>query len=135
MHNLKDETLEYMFWQHLKVEDIDWIGGKDFTIPVDVFFELADTNYDSGYGTREVAGDLRIVFKTGQIMTRWEYDGAEGWETWNFRKPDVERTDIVLTSRQMEEKYKSNDWWWADTHTLWDLNLSRPLDWEDRYEG
>ena len=134
MRNLKDETLDYMSYRQKTVEDIDWVGGDDFSIPVDVFFKLADTMYDSGFGTAEVAQDLKIVFKDGSAFVRHEYDGAECWKYVNFRKPDVERTDIVLTSRQMEKKYKNEGWWWADTHSLWDLNLSRPLDWEDTYE-
>ena len=134
MRNLKDETLDYMSYRQKTVEDIDWVGGDDFSIPVDVFFELADTMYDSGFGAAEVAQDLKIVFKDGSAFIRDEYDGAESWKYVNFRKPDVERTDIVLTSCQMEKKYKNEDWWWADTHSLWDLNLSRPLDWEDKYE-
>lgn len=123
MRNLKDETLDYMSYRQKTVEDIDWVGGDDFSIPVDVFFELADTMYDSGFGAAEVAQDLKIVFKDGSAFVRREYDGSEYWKYVNFRKPDIERTDMVLTSRQMEEKYKNEDLWWIDTHSLLDLNF------------
>lgn len=116
MYNLKDETLEFMMYKGKTIEDIDWVGGDDFFIPVDVFFELANTMYDNGFGFAEVAQDLKIVFKDGSAFVRHEYDGAEGWKYMKFRKPEVKRTDVVLTSRQTKKKF--NHAWWIDTSTL-----------------
>ena len=43
------------------------------------FCTFADVEYDSGYGSQEVARDLTIVFKDGGQMWRQGYDGSESW--------------------------------------------------------
>lgn len=50
------------------------------------FLKSLDFKYDNGYGLQEVFGT--IVFNNHTWLTRWEYDGSEGWElhscpTWN----------------------------------------------------
>jgi len=42
------------------------------------FLDTLDFEYDAGYGLQEVFGT--IWFVDGTWMTRWEYDGSEGWE-------------------------------------------------------
>jgi hypothetical protein len=62
-------------------EDISFIGsiesGHSCTWPE--FKELADFEYDSGYGAQKVATDLKIIFLDGSSMWRHEYDGSEWW--------------------------------------------------------
>lgn len=104
--NLKKETLEAMQGYGKTIDDIDWIGSKDFSIPTDLFFKLADVEYDNGYGSPEVAQDLMIVFKDNSAMYRWEYDGSEWWNYISFKKPEVERNDIfALTIGQVSDDY------------------------------
>lgn len=61
----------------------------------DDFKKIADFNYDNGYGSVEVSRLLKIVFKDGSWLERWEYDGAECWvykET-----PNIPEIQIPLT--------------------------------------
>ena len=39
--------------------------------------ELDKIDYDDGYGTQELFGV--VVFNDGTWLSRWEYDGSEGW--------------------------------------------------------
>ena len=43
------------------------------------FTELANIEYDAGFGGQEVACDLIIVFSDKTVMRRREYDGSEWW--------------------------------------------------------
>lgn len=86
MKNLLKET-EVVLKKHGKTwDDVQWVGGDDFAIPVNNFIEVArKTDYDNWYGSPRVAIDLHIV-GDGWYMERQEYDGAEYWE---FRQPPV----------------------------------------------
>ena len=78
--NLLTETAQVMSAHGKTANDISWIGGRDFYINTEDFFLFAkDVDYDSGYGSAEVATDLVIVFKDGSWLSRGEYDGAEFW--------------------------------------------------------
>lgn len=79
MINLKDETLEVLEGYAYTVEDIEWVGSENYEIPVDRFFELADQEYDKGYGSEKVCTDLVIFMKDGFWFERDSYDGAEWW--------------------------------------------------------
>lgn len=47
--------------------------------------------YDNGYGAQEHYGE--IFFHNGLKAVRYEYDGAESWETLDFRLPDFLKAD------------------------------------------
>ena len=72
--NLKNETLEILHNNGKSPEDVRWVRCKDFSIPVPLFWELANQEYDSGYGA-QVADDL-IVVGDGFWLQRHEYDGS-----------------------------------------------------------
>lgn len=112
--NLKEETLEILEVNGKSKEDVRWVGGADFSIPLSEFWTLADQEYDSGYGGQEVAEDL-IVVGEDFWLERHEYDGAEWWE---FKEmptiPSEERSVKTLTGR-------SSGQWWA---TLKQINKS-----------
>lgn len=120
MRNLKDETLQLMKYLNLTIDDIDWVGGSGFTIPVDLFFKLADVEYEEVSNIQEVADDLRIVFKDGTVFTRHYLAHVDGWLATKHTHPDVERTDITaLTCRQIEqdkkeELYRYSYYSWLD---------------------
>lgn len=100
MANLKKETLEDLKDGGYKPEDIEWVGCNDFTIPTDLFWKLADYEYDSGFGSQEVATDLIIVLKDGSYLERHEYDGSEWWELKRSpKKPQAHRDDIKYVVR------------------------------------
>ena len=55
------------------------------------FAELAKgVNYYRGVGLDEISPDLTILFRDNTWLTRWEYDGSEGWQ---YHCPPTIRTD------------------------------------------
>ena len=95
MANLKRETLNDMKRYRKTIDDIEWIGGSNFSIPVNLFFELADVEYRSDSSSQEVAYDLRIVFKDNSVMYRRESNGMEWWGYMDLNPHKVERDDII----------------------------------------
>ena len=80
MSNLKIETLEMLESHCYTVNDIEWVGSDAYEISQGCFWELADREYDSGYGSEEVCIDLIIGMKDGSWFERENYDGAEWWK-------------------------------------------------------
>ena len=80
MAELIQETKDFMDALGYTKEDIQWIGGDDFTVPIDCFWNASPQFYESGYGWPEAATDLKIVFKDNTWLERAEYDGSEWWE-------------------------------------------------------
>lgn len=79
--NLGEETIKALQDKGYNMSDILWIGGQDFRIPADNFWEVADrTAYNNHYGAQEVALDIIIAMKDGSWFDRSEYDGAEFWQ-------------------------------------------------------
>ena len=89
MTNLLEET-EYALKQYnKKPSDIDWIGSKDGKYAIDwkQFENLAASiDYNSDFGAQEIACDLVVVFKDGDWLSRYEYDGSEAWELQSLPK-------------------------------------------------
>lgn len=79
MAELIQETKDFIAALGYTKNDIQWIGGQDFAIPIDCFWDATPQIYDAGYGWAEVAEDLKIVFKDNSWIERFEYDGAEHW--------------------------------------------------------
>lgn len=80
MPNLYSETDEMLSRFGYSWDDVDWVGGKKYRVPIANFIEVAkETEYDSGYGSPEVATDLVIVLNNGTWFSRAEYDGSEWW--------------------------------------------------------
>lgn len=96
--NLLYETIETLYGFGKTIDDVQWIGSKNITIPVENFLEIANQSYDSGYGTPMVADDLVIV-GDGWWLERYEYDGAERWIFKTApKKPSIERkVDRVIS--------------------------------------
>ena len=80
MRNLFKETENILNRNGKTFDDVVSIQGNDFAITVDNFIKVAkETNYDSGYGSQEVATDIKII-GDGWWLERAEYDGSEWWE-------------------------------------------------------
>lgn len=79
MIDLIQETKNYMASLGYKKEDIAWIGGRQFAVPINCFWDCPPQMYDPGYGSVHVAIDLTIVFKDNTWLERQEYDGSEWW--------------------------------------------------------
>lgn len=84
--NLLAETIDAIADSGHEVCQIVFIGSLDsgHQCSWEEFERLADREYDSGYGSAEVATDLVIAFSDQTYMTRGEYDGSEWWE---YNKP------------------------------------------------
>lgn len=79
--NFLDETMNKLEKFGYTKDDIDWIGARNFQIPIKEFFTVArNTDYNNGYGIVQIPGDLVIVMKDGSWFSREEYDGSEWWK-------------------------------------------------------
>ncbi|CZA57387.1 hypothetical protein [Streptococcus suis] len=80
MTNLWEETIEVLKEHGKTFDGVRFIQGNDFKITKENFENVAKkTNYDSGYGSTNVATDLVVVGKNWWLE-RGEYDGAEWWD-------------------------------------------------------
>ena len=102
--NLLEETIGELKENGKSEDDVVWIGTKDIKISWDNFKEIADVNYDAGFGSSKVAGDLLIVGK-GFWMERCEYDGSEWWE---FRMAPAEPKETVKIKALTIQQAKDN---------------------------
>lgn len=81
MTNLLEETKYDIKQSGHEIKDVVYIGAQDgHSCTWPEFEKLADAEYNSGFGSPEVATDLLIVFSDGQYLKRAEYDGSEWWE-------------------------------------------------------
>jgi hypothetical protein len=80
--NLLSETREDIRRSGHTVDQVTFIGSEDgeYSCTWAEFEELADREYDDGYGAAEVATDLIVRFSDGRHMWRAEYDGKEWWD-------------------------------------------------------
>jgi hypothetical protein len=99
MRNLKKETIDLLNNYGYTINDIKWIGTVNFKIPIELFWKLADIDYDNDFGHPEVAMDLMIV-GDDWWLERKEYDGNEWWEF--CQKPnepkDIEKVHCLTMS-------------------------------------
>lgn len=78
--NFGEETIDALVQHGYDIDNIDWIGNRDFKIPIHEFFDVArKTNYYAGYGNVAIPMDLIIALKDGNWFERGEYDGSEWW--------------------------------------------------------
>lgn len=107
MKNLKNETLKILYENGKRMEDVCWVGGDDFSIPISLFWELADQEYDNSYGAQIVAVDL-VVVGNDFWLERHEYDGSEWWE---FKEkpamPEEVRNVNTLIALEPRQEYCS----------------------------
>ena len=93
LDNLLRETMKALEDYNKSPEDVltvmtqsgrqDWCDGTDqqTTATWTEFAELAkDVYYDGGFGLSQIAEDLTILFRDNTWLSRWEYDGSEGWQ-------------------------------------------------------
>jgi hypothetical protein len=103
--NLLKETIEVLL-EHGKTEkDVMWCGSPEFGwFTWEDFKEIADVEYDNGYGSQKVATDLLIVGEDFWLE-RHEYDGSEWWEfKQQPQKPKNYKKPVALTVEQSIEK-------------------------------
>lgn len=113
MSNLKKETLSKLESYGKTPEDIKWIGCKKFKIPINLFWKLADREYDSGYGGEEVATDLLIV-GDNWWLERSSYDGAEWWSFKTLPEEPKERKIIPTLFPYLDEDENKGIYYLSD---------------------
>jgi len=79
-HNLLEETVDAIESAKKTIADIVYIGTEGACCSWTAFALMADREYDSGFGSQNVLGDLRIIFADHSFLCRREYDGSEWWE-------------------------------------------------------
>ena len=79
---LFEETEESIRIAGKTEDDVMFVGSQDgeYRISWKEFEEIADFEYDRGYGCQEIAEDLIVYFNDGSFLSRKEYDGSEWWE-------------------------------------------------------
>jgi len=89
--NLLKETIEALKKHGKTPEDVLWVGSKDgeYAISWKEFEEIADVEYDNGYGAAEIAYDL-VVVGENWWLERKDYDGKEWWE---YMEPPKRQAD------------------------------------------
>lgn len=105
MPNLIEETIDFLDAYGYSKNDVQWIGGRDFIVPSEFFWNAADQTYDNGYGSAEVALDLTIMLKDGTWLARKEYDGSE-W--WTHCKPPIMPLEIRPVTNFISRRYESS---------------------------
>ena len=107
MTNLLKETEKDMKWAKKTPDEIRWIGSHngEYACTWSQFKELADFEYDCGFGTQKIACDLVIVFTDGTWFDRQEYDGSEGW--YFQRVPTIGDTTKPINRLKDEYGYNS----------------------------
>ena len=117
--NLLRETIKVLKLHNKTQSDIVWCGsGKFGFFNWENFVEVANTEYDAGFGSPQVAVDLLIVGKDFWL-TRFEYDGSEQWDFHTYPKiPSVYNKPTALTIRQAEELDRSVSCGWEDLKKL-----------------
>lgn len=95
--NLLEETLYAIKKHGESPENILFIGSMESgeSCTFKQFKELANFNYDDGYGGQEIREDLIIVFKSGNRLVREEYDGAEWWKPIPAFKTPLEAKQLL----------------------------------------
>lgn len=75
-----------MMQRHLPDEEIKVRDSLNLSLKVghtqqefDAFMDALDFEYDDGYGSQELHGIIWL--SNGNWMSRWEYDGSEGWQS------------------------------------------------------
>ncbi len=81
MSNLLAGTLEIMNGHGKAPTDVRWVGSSDgmFVGTWADFAQRANFEYDSGFGSAQVAEQL-VVVGDDWWLERGEYDGSEWWE-------------------------------------------------------
>lgn len=96
MINLHQEIISQLEAQSLTEADIEWVGTKEYFIPIQTFLDLAkDVYYDQQAGTSEVALDLLIIGTNWGLRRLVKLDGSECWDFIVMpTKPTKERLDV-----------------------------------------
>jgi len=79
--NLLSETIDVLKQYNKDQVCVVWVGSKDGNYKIDwkQFEEIANIEYNDGFGSQRIAKDL-VVVGTDWWLERSEYDGSEWWD-------------------------------------------------------
>ena len=113
--NLLQETLEILEQHGYTFDDVIAIYGDKFQITKENFINLADIEYNDGYGSTKVACDLRIL-GNDFIIHRAEYDGSEWWQ---FEYTSIDKIPQQTKKIQaLVESQSKNEYSWGKLDDL-----------------
>ena len=116
--NLLQETIEILESNGKTSNDVLWVGNYKAKTTWANFAQIADVEYDNGYGAPQVAQDLLIV-GDGFWLERHEYDGAEWWEYKEVSKEPENTIELkAVTVEQAEEHGEDVSCGWEDLFRL-----------------
>jgi len=101
MSNLLKETIEKLKDNGKDESNVLWVGDDKYKTTWENFKQIANVEYDSGFGGQEIASDLIIMGDTFWLE-RHEYDGSEWWEYKSkdmFNPTETRRMKSVLENR------------------------------------
>ena len=103
-----EETIDALKDNGKTFDDVEWIGGDEFEISKENFKRISNFTYDDGYGSQEVAEDIKLVGKDFMLI-RWEYDGSEGWEYIKTKPTGIVREIDFLSAKKANRYYEDID--------------------------
>ena len=106
--NFLKETLKALKTYNKTFDEVVWIGNSEYEISKEDFLKLADFMYHDGYGTTEIAEDLKIVGEDWWLE-RWEYDGSEGWQLKKIPNRPSNPKEIKILCRRQKDNYWRGD--------------------------
>jgi hypothetical protein len=82
MSNLLAETISAIVKANQRIATVVSVRSVDgrYATTWEEYATIADHEYDSGYGSPQVAEDLVIEFQDGSYLWRNDYDGSEWWD-------------------------------------------------------
>ncbi len=113
--NLLEETIKDLDYFGYSYKEIVHIGNSEYGCTWEEFKSLADIEYDAEFGGQEIANDLKIIFKDGNFLYRYEYDGRESWAQSKTEVPKEYKQILKLKS----EKY------WESLEEIQNLELEK----------
>ena len=105
--NLLENTIEILKTKGKKEVDVKWVGTKTHKCSWQDFKGIADAEFDPGFGSPEVAGDLLIV-GDNWWLERHEYGGDEWWEYKELPKEPTETIALKAVTVGQAEKLDFN---------------------------
>jgi hypothetical protein len=100
--NLLKETIEKLYSHDKTPQDVLYVVSRDCKATWEDFVELADFEYDAGYGGAEIDSGLYIV-GDNWWLERHEYDGSEWWEFKTLPKAPAEFTHSLIIRERDDE--------------------------------
>ena len=84
--NLLKETKDVLVQHNKTPADVRWVGNNIHAATWEQFEQVADFDYDHGYGGNEISMQFMVV-GDDWWLERHEYDGSEWWEYKTMPKP------------------------------------------------